>query len=360
MLFFSSIQAQINLPRPSTNLRCMSGRQVALTDIEVRWGAPGVKGREGKIWGTDIANYGFMVLGFGSDSESPWRAGADECTTMSFSTDVAINGKSLAAGKYAFFIALYPDSSILIFSKNVEEWGSYFYRPEMDVLRVTTRQQKNQPQSIERLQYVFSDQTDSTVTVALEWERWRIPFTVGIDVKQTTISYLRSKLSSGLGFDPPSLQTAAQWCLTNNVNTDEALRWINVAMDPTLGGVQSFSALSTKAGLLLKKNNTSEADKMMEKALDNATVLEMHGYGRQLINQKKYKEALVVFEKNFTKHGDTWPVHVGLARGYSGVGDLKKALEHAKKAQNQAPDEINKRSLDGMIKTLSEGKALAQ
>ena len=99
---------------------------------------------------------------------------------------------------------------------------------------------------------------------------------------------------------------------------------------------------------------------MMEKALANASVLEMHTYGRQLVNQKKYPEAFAVFEKNFKKNDGVWPTHVGMMRGYSALGDLKNALKHAKIALSQAPDDLNKRSLEGMIKTLEAGKPLAQ
>lgn len=350
----------LQLPEGGVNHKSWAGRRVGVTDIEVRWNAPGVKGREGQIWGTPVAYYGFSVLGFGSNGESPWRAGANESTTISFSTDVAIEGRKLAAGKYGFFIALYPDSCTLIFSKNTAGWGSYFYKPEQDVMRVTVRQQKNLPQSRERLEYTFSDQTDRSVVIALEWEHWRIPFKVEVDLVQTTLASIQGQMSGALGFDPPSLQAAAQWCLSNDLNLDEALGWINSATDPTLGGVTSFAALSTKAGLLRKKGNTQEADAIMETALANASAIEMHGYGRQLISQKKYQEAFAIFKKNYDKHDGAWPTHVGLMRGYSALGDIPNALKHARLALPQAPDELNKRSLEGMIKTLEEGKAITQ
>lgn len=350
----------LQLPEGGVNHKSWAGRRVGVTDIEVRWNAPGVKGREGQIWGNPVAYYGFSVLGFGSNGESPWRAGANESTTISFSTDVAIEGQKLAAGKYGFFIALYPDSCTLIFSKNTAGWGSYFYKPEQDVMRVTVRQQKDLPQSRERLEYTFSDQTDRSVVIALEWEHWRIPFKVEVDLVQTTLASIQAQMSGALGFDPPSLQAAAQWCLSNDLNLDEALGWINSATDPTLGGVTSFAALSTKAGLLRKKGKAQEADAIMETALENASALEMHGYGRQLIGQKKYQEAFAAFKKNYDKHNGAWPTHVGLARGYSALGDIPNALKHARLALPQAPDELNKRSLEGMIKTLEEGKALTQ
>jgi tetratricopeptide (TPR) repeat protein len=336
----------------------MVGRRVGVTEIEIKWNAPGVKGREGKIWGTDIAPYGFTVLGFGSNVESPWRAGADECTTMSFSTDVTINGKMLPAGKYAFFIAVYADSCVLIFNKNTKEWGSYFYDKDLDVLRVATVQKKNQPQMQERLAYQFDNQTDKSVEVALLWEYWKIPFTVEVDVKKTTLASIKSQMSGELGFDPPSLVAAASWCLQNDVNLPEALNWINSAVSPNLGGQSNFPALSTKARILDKMGKSAEAAEIMKGAIDKGSATELHFYARQLLNEKKTKEALAIFEANYKKNNGAWPTNAGLMRGYSAVGDLKKALEHAKMALNQAPDEASKRIISDAIKQLESGKAL--
>lgn len=353
------LNAQVlRLPDGGVNHPCIAGRRVGVTDITVSWNAPGVKGREGNIWGTPVAPYGFTVLGFGSNVASPWRAGADESTTISFSTDVTINGKSLAAGKYGFFIAVYPDSSVLIFNKNSAGWGSYFYNSALDVMRVSTKQQKDLKESRERLEYSFSKLTDKSVELSLEWERWRIPFTVEVDLLNTTLASIRTQLSGAMGFDPPSLEAAAAWCLQHNLNYAEALNWINSAVDPSLGGVQSFRALSTKAGLLTRLNKKEEADKLMLTALETATAVEMHAYGRQLVNENKFPEAMAVFEKNYKKYKGAWPTNAGMMRGYSAMGDLKKALEFAKKALPQAPNEQSKQLLEQAVKTLEQGKPL--
>lgn len=359
ILFSSATIAQaVQLPDPGTNLKNKVSRRLSATDIEIRWNAPGVKGREGKIWGTDIAYYGFEVLGFGSYVKSPWRAGADESTVITFSTDVLINGKQLAAGSYGFFIAVYPDSCTLIFNKNTAGWGSYFYNSSLDVLHVGTKQEKNLPQSRERLEFIFSKQTANTVEVALEWERWRIPFTVQVDVVKTGLAFLQAQMSGALGFDPPSLEAAANWCLRNSVNYDQALVWITSATDPGLGGVKTFNALSTRSGLLKKMNRNAEADSLMQAAIEIASPQELHNYGRRLINENKPKEALSVFEMNFRKNKGAWPTEAGLMRGYSATGDLKKALEHAKIALTQAPNPESKRAIEDAIKKLSDGKPL--
>jgi hypothetical protein len=355
-VFFS--MAQLAIPNTTVNHPSLAGRKLGVTEIQVRWNAPGVKGREGKIWGTDIAPYGYQVLGYGSDMPSPWRAGANENTTISFSTDVMINGQKLAAGTYGFFIALYPDSCTLIFNKNIIGWGAYFYNKDLDVLHVTTLQQKDQKESREWLDFTFSKQTDKSIELALEWEKWRIPFTVEVDLINTTVASIRTQLSGELGFNPEALEQAATWCLQNNVNFDEGLKWINRATDPNLGGSQSFRVLSTKSGLLTKTGKADEAAKMMQLAVENGSAIELHQYGRQLLSQKKNEEALAVFQKNFTKNKGAWPTNAGLMRGYSAVGNYKKALEHAKLALPQAPNEENKKLIEAAIKTLSEGKPI--
>lgn len=352
-----SYSQALRIPQ-NTNYTRMTGARVGVTEIKVHYNSPGVKGREGKIYGTDVVPFGFTVLGFGSNMPSPWRAGADECTVMSFSTDVTINGKKLHAGKYAFFIAVYEDSSVLIFNKNHESWGSYFYRKEMDALHVATVQKKNQPVLQERLEYKFSNQTDHSVDISLDWERWSFPIKVEVDLKATVLEDIRRQMSGAIGFDPASLESAARWCVDNDINYEEALNWINSATNPQLGGRNSYFALSTKSQILKKMGRDKEAADMMNTALDNATVLEMHGYGRQLLGEKKLPEALAIFQKNYDKHKGAWPTNAGMMRIYSAMGDYKKALQYAKAALPQASDEQNKKFLEGAIKTLSEGKPL--
>jgi tetratricopeptide (TPR) repeat protein len=116
--------------------------------------------------------------------------------------------------------------------------------------------------------------------------------------------------------------------------------------------------LSTKAGLLEKLNRKPEADQLMAKAIEQGSAMELHQYGRKLLSEKKPREAMAIFEKNYKKYNGVWPTHVGMMRGYSAMGDLKKALEHARIALGQAPDDLNRKSLEQAIKTLSEGKPL--
>src|SRR5690606_6204980 len=99
------------------NKKASVSEQVGIVKIAINYSRPGVKGREGQIWNTLVAHYGFKDLGHGTSNAAPWRAGANENTTISFSHPVKVEGKDLPAGTYGFFIALDEHESTLIFSK---------------------------------------------------------------------------------------------------------------------------------------------------------------------------------------------------------------------------------------------------
>ena len=181
---------------------------------------------------------------------------------------------------------------------------------------------------------------------------------VEVDLKSTVLENIREQMSGAIGFDPASLETAAKWCVDNDTNYTEALNWISSAVDPRLGGRNTFGALSVKAAILKKLGNETEATAIMNTAIDNASVMELHGYGRQLLNEKKIPEAFEVFQKNYTKNKGAWPTNAGMMRAYSAMGDYKKALGYAKAALPQAPDEQTKKFLETAIKTLADGKPI--
>src|SRR5687767_9593616 len=87
--------AQIT-PPPGINKKASVSERIGITYIKIDYNRPAVSGREGKIWG-GVVHYGFADLHYGTTKAAPWRAGADENTTIEFSTEVSIEGKSLPA-----------------------------------------------------------------------------------------------------------------------------------------------------------------------------------------------------------------------------------------------------------------------
>jgi tetratricopeptide (TPR) repeat protein len=357
LLGWHGVTAQpLTMPPSGDNKKASVSEGIGITDVTIHYSRPAVRGREGKIWG-QLVPYGFNDLGFGPRKPAPWRAGANENTTITFGDDVKVEGQDLPAGTYGLHMALEADACTVIFSKNHTSWGSYYYDPAEDALRVTVKPVKTE-QSQEWLKYEFRDQTPNSAVIALEWEKLRIPFKVEVDVHKTVLASMRRQLRNEPGFTWEGLNAAATYCLNNNINLEEALTWSEQSISMPYIGQANFFTLSTKAQLLELLGRQPEADATMKLALEKGDLMQIHGYGRQLQSRKKYKEALDVFLLNAKKNGGAWPINVGLARGYAGVGDNKKALKHAKLALAQAPDHNNKSSLENMIKNLEEGKAV--
>jgi tetratricopeptide (TPR) repeat protein len=94
----------------------------------------------------------------------------------------------------------------------------------------------------------------------------------------------------------------------------------------------------------------------MKVALPNASMNEIHQYGRTLLAQKRTKEALEIFKSNFQKNPNQFTTLMGLVRGHSANGDYKTALDFANKALAAAPDTNNKNNVTAMIDKLKAGK----
>jgi hypothetical protein len=355
-LAITAVQAQRLLTTPPSggNKKALVGERIGITDVTIRYDRPGVKGRDGKIWGQLIAP-GFTDQSFGNTKEAPWRAGANESTSIEFSTDVKVEGQPLAAGKYGFYIAYGADESTLIFSKDASSWGSYYYDPKKDALRVKVKPVTTE-RPVEWLKYEFTNQAENSATINLLWEKLAIPFKVEVDLVKTQIESFRRELRTDMGFYWLGWQSAAQWAVDHNTNLEEALQWADTATNPNVLGDRNFVTLSTKAQVLDKLGRGPEAAAIMKEAIPMGNMNQIHQYGRTLLGQKKGKEALEVFKINYEKNPNQFSTLMGMMRGYSAVGDYKKALEFAEKAQPLAPNPINKSNLDKMIGQLKEGK----
>lgn len=328
--------------------------RIGITDVTLHYDRPAVKGREGKIWGELVPN-GFIDQGFGTSKAAPWRAGANENTTISFNTEVMVEGKTLPAGTYGLFMAMGNGDATVIFSNNSTSWGSFFYDPKEDALRVTVKTVAL-PESVERMKFEFMDEKENSATIALMWEKLKIPFKVEVDYVKTQLQSYRNELKNEKGFRWEAWVEAINFCVQRNVNLDEALQWSDYAITGVFVGQKNFRTLSAKASVLNKLNRKDEANNLMKEAMPLANMQELHAYGRQLLREKRPAEALEAFKLNAQKNPNVFTTNMGLMRGYSANGDYKNALKYAKAAQPQAPDKANKDALEGYVKMLEEGK----
>lgn len=160
-------------PRKSP-MASVTQRIGADTDIVINYSRPAVKGR--KVWG-EMVPYG-MYPGdkYSKDKPYPWRAGANENTTISFNNDLMIESKKIPAGKYSIHMIAGESEFKIMFNKVSDGWGSYGYDATQDALEVTVKPVA--AEHTEWLEFGFKDLSDNGATAYLRWEKLEIPFKI--------------------------------------------------------------------------------------------------------------------------------------------------------------------------------------
>src|SRR5690606_2460444 len=109
----------------------------------------------------------------------------------------------------------------LIFSKNSTSWGSYFYNEAEDALRVQAT--PTDAEYTEWLTYGFEEREKSSAVAYLQWENKKVAFKIEVpDINEIYVATLRNELRSSPGFDSQNWMFAAQFCLNNKINLEEA------------------------------------------------------------------------------------------------------------------------------------------
>ncbi len=305
---------------------------VGMTEITIRYHRPAVNKR--KIWG------GLVPWG------EVWRAGANENTTISFSSPVTVEGQKLAAGTYGLHMIPTEKDWTVAFSNVSSAWGSFSYDAKEDALRVTVQPKKTDFE--ERLSYTFEDPTDGSVTAFLRWEELAVPLRIAADTTAVAVESLRGQLRGLPRFTWQGWNRAAAYCLEKGVNADEALQWA----DRSIALNENFTNLRTKAGLLEKKGDAKSAAELRAKGLQLATEPEMNLYGYELLGQQKFDEALAVFQKNVKDYPKSWNTYDSLAEAYAKKGDKKLANDYYAKALAMTKDETQKKRISEALAKL--------
>jgi tetratricopeptide (TPR) repeat protein len=338
--------AQISLPPSGDNQRSEVIQWIGLAKVRISYSSPDVHGpngedRKGKIWG-EVVHYGFIDQGFGTSKSAPWRAGANENTTISFSHDVKIGGKEVKAGTYGLFLDVEKEGPWnWILSKDINSWGSYYYNPDSDVVRVQATPQECE--YTEWLTYTFTNRKRNAAEVSLQWENKRVSFSVEVpNTNELYVAALRNELRGTIAsFRHESYIAAASFCAQNKVELEQGLQWADFAITDGFVGREDFTSLSTKAQVLTAMGRDAETEVIMDKAIKHptATVNAIHQYARTLLAAGKKEKAMEVFKYNFKTHPeDKFTPNVGLARGYTAIGDKKNAIKHWEMAIKNLPE----------------------
>ena len=360
LLLASRAHAQtITTPPSGDNQRCSVTQGIGLVNVRIEYSSPDVHGpggedRAGHIWG-ELVPYGLADLGFNECKECPWRAGANQTTVFAVSHDVLVEGQPLPAGAYGLHMIPGKDEWTVIFNRNSDSWGSYFYDPRLDALRVKVKPAKSDYH--EWLTYEFTDRMPDHTTALLKWENLQLPITVKVpNIQELYFEKIDGELRSAKGFEPVELVAGSQFCMQNKFHMDAAERWAVKAVSSPGLGTENFNTLSNLALVQIASGKSSEGWVAMDKAMQaqGADAPAVHQLGRQLQGMGKAQDALRVFEGNFKRFKGAWPTGFGLARGYEGVGEKAKALAAAKLALPKAPNDANKRNVQSFIDRLEK------
>ena len=233
--------AQFETPQPSP--KATLSQRVGLTDVSISYSRPSVKGRT--IWG-DLVPY-----------DKPWRTGANQATTITFSDAVTVEGQKLAAGTYSIVTIPGRSEWTVIFNNDTKLWWETEYDAAKDALRVTVKPEA--APMLETFHIGFPAIGASDAILAIEWEKVRVPVKIGVEVD--------GKLAKALGtVEASAWQSplmAARYYFEQKKDRAEAWKWL----DKSIAANRNWANVSRKARFLAEEGKTAEAIKTGDEAV---------------------------------------------------------------------------------------------
>lgn len=231
-------QPAAHIDFPAASPAAVVRQRVGLTDIEVDFSRPSLRGR-------------VMIGGIDPYGEV-WRTGANSATRISFSTPVTFGGRPVDAGTYELFTIPGRDEWTVILQKPLHQWGAYAYDPKNDVLRVTSKPTLH-TEPAETFTIGFGDLKDDSATFYLVWDRVRVPVPITVDVVDAVVPQIKAVMD-GPGKKP--YLNSALFYLDHNLDLRQAAAWIDAAIAESPGELFFFyyqkarvlAALGDKAG----------------------------------------------------------------------------------------------------------------
>ncbi len=304
------LAAQIPLTTPRVSQKASVMQRVGLTDITVEYHRPGVNGRD--VWG------GLVPL------DQVWRAGANENTTVTFSTPVSVEGELVPAGTYGLHMIPSEGDWTVILSSVASAWGSFSYDQSEDVARVMVSPEEHA--ATERLTYSFDQPEASSVELALTWADKRIPIYLEVDLADTLVASAADELRGLPRFGWQGWNQGAGIAVQVG-NLDQATEWV----DRSISMNRNFSNLQTKIQILQAQGES--ADDLIAEGIEIANENELNAWGYTLFyGQSDIDGAIEVFTLNTERHPDSWNVWDSLAEALAAKGETEASIANYTKA----------------------------
>lgn len=245
---------------PAASPLCMLKQKVGLTEIEIDYSRPSVKGRD--IFGAMIP-YGQV-----------WRTGANSATKIIFSTPVKLNGTEIPAGTYALMTIPGKDEWTIIINKGSEQWGAYKYDEKADVVRLKATP-KTLDKPVETLTIEFNDIRDESSLLSLSWDKTLVPVKVEVEFVDKLTKQIEDVMASDEQKKP--YFQAALFYYNHGKDLKKAEKWVDAAIAERDAHYMVF----LKAEILAKLGDKSGAIAAAKHSMELATKANDTSYVKQ-------------------------------------------------------------------------------
>ena len=212
--FLASFTIKAQLKTPAASPKSTLEQVVGLTNVDIVYSRPNMKGRI--IYG-DLVPFGKL-----------WRTGANANTTISFSEDILVDGKTLKKGKYALYTIPKADSWEIIFYSDTDNWGTPENWDEAKVALKTAVQPEMTKNTIETFTIGIGQVDTDFGVLSIAWENTVVNMKFLVPTKVQTMANIEKVLAGPSSAD---YFAAAQYYYQTNGDLNTALNYVNKALE---------------------------------------------------------------------------------------------------------------------------------
>ena len=207
-----AIEAQVKTPQASP--KSTITQVVGLTNVEIVYSRPSAKGR-------DVFN---NLVPFGK----LWRTGANENTTITFSDDVVIDGKTLPKGKYALYTTPRADNWEVVFYSDTNNWGNPETWDETKVALRANAKPEMLGRNVESFTIGINNLDNNFAHLEISWEKTLVAIKFEVPTEKTATASIEKALAGPTSGD---YYASAQYLFQSNGDISKALTYIDKALD---------------------------------------------------------------------------------------------------------------------------------
>jgi hypothetical protein len=250
-VFISQFVGQAQIKTPQASPRAIVSQMVGLTEVELNYSRPGAKGRP--VFG-NLVPFGKL-----------WRTGANENTTISFSDDVIIDGKTLKKGKYALYSVPRIESWDIIFYNSTDNWGLPQEFDETKVALRTTVKEEALSKPVESLTINISGLDTNSAYLEIFWENSIVALKFEVPTQKTAMASIEKVLGGPSAND---YYSAANFLFQSNTDIAKSLAYVNKSLE--LSKDKPYWFLRLKSLIQAKQGDKSGAIETAKLSLETA------------------------------------------------------------------------------------------